>query len=227
MENEVKRDAKTGTRRTWVIDGPPEGQRKQWHRLAGALRALNEALMETKADEATLESLAEQAELLLERMDSLPGHRPMWGFAESSNSGDRRAHFDASPVMGQGNAVAPPVKVWPEGDTVKGSVVFGTAYEGPPGHVHGGWVAAAFDEVLGMIQSLTGLSGMTGTLEVKYLKPTPLHRELKFHAEVDRLTERKIFASGTLHDGETLCATATAIFVAVDFSKIRQMAEER
>ena len=32
---------------------------------------------------------------------------------------------------------------------VVGHVVFGDAYEGPPGCVHGGFIAAAFDEVLG------------------------------------------------------------------------------
>ena len=61
---------------------------------------------------------------------------------------------------------------------IKGTVTFGSAYEGPPGHVHGGYVAAAFDELLGMTQSLGGMPGMTGTLTVRYRRPTPLRTEL-------------------------------------------------
>ena len=63
-----------------------------------------------------------------------------------------------------------------------GLVRFGSAYEGPPGHVHGGFVAAAFDEVLGYVQSLGGRPGMTGTLTVRYRSPTPLYTELRFEA---------------------------------------------
>ncbi len=37
---------------------------------------------------------------------------------------------------------------------IVGSVTFTAAYEGPPGCVHGGYVAAAFDELLGVTQSL-------------------------------------------------------------------------
>ena len=45
-------------------------------------------------------------------------------------------------------------------------------------------VAAAFDEVLGFVQSLSGRPGMTGTLTVRYRKPTPLHTELRFDAQL-------------------------------------------
>ena len=36
------------------------------------------------------------------------------------------------------------------------------AYEGPPGYVHGGWVALTFDEILGMTNIASGHPGMTG-----------------------------------------------------------------
>ena len=42
----------------------------------------------------------------------------------------------------------------------------GPVYEGPPGHVHGGLVAAMFDELLGFAQ-LSG--GFTGTLTIRYV----------------------------------------------------------
>ena len=46
-------------------------------------------------------------------------------------------------------------------------------YEGPPGYVHGGCVALAFDELLGMVNVLNGLGGLTGKLTVRYRRPDP------------------------------------------------------
>lgn len=68
---------------------------------------------------------------------------------------------------------------------------------------------------------------MTGTLTVKYRKPTPLYRELHFRCRVDRVEGRKIFTTGTLHEGDTLCAEAEAVFIRVDFERIRNLAVER
>ena len=106
-------------------------------------------------------------------------------------------------------------------------VRFGSAYEGPPGSVHGGVVAATFDEVLGMTQSLSGQPGMTGTLTVKYRRPTPLHRDLRFEGTLDRVDGRKIFTTGRCFDGDTLTAEAEGLFVRVDFEKIVAMMADR
>ena len=212
----------------WFPDGtPPQGQRAALHRLAAALRECHEHLMDTEAGEAELIAAAEAAERFAARLAEGPQRRPLWGFAESSNSGDARALFDSSPVIGLSNPVAPPLRPTIVGDHVEAKVTFGSAYEGPPGHVHGGIVAAAFDEVLGMAQSLSGAAGMTGTLTIKYRQPTPLGRELTFVGRVERREGRKIFASGTLHAGDVLCAQAEGVFVSVDFERIRRLAEER
>lgn len=212
----------------WVPDErPPAGQRAALWRLAAALRRTTHLLMETEAPEEELMAAAEAAERFAERLGDLPSHRALWGFAEASNAGNTRAFFDSSPLIGMANPVAPPLEMSLTEDGVEGRATFGTAHEGPPGHVHGGMVAAAFDEVLGMAQSKTGQPGMTGTLTVRYRRPTPLHREVRFAGRVDRVEGRKIFASGTLHDGETLCAEAEGVFVSVDFGRFREMAAGR
>ena len=212
----------------WVPNGePPAGQRAALWRLAAALRRTTHLLMETEAPEAELVAAAEAAERFADRLAGLPSHRALWGFAEAANAGNTRAFFDSSPLIGMANPVAPPLEMTMSAAGVEGRATFGTAHEGPPGHVHGGMVAAAFDEVLGMAQSLTGQPGMTGTLTVRYRRPTPLHRELRLAARVDRVDGRKIYASGTLHDGGTLCAEAEAVFVSVDFGRFREMADRR
>jgi acyl-coenzyme A thioesterase PaaI-like protein len=112
-----------------------------------------------------------------------------------------------------------------EDNTVVGTGEFGSAYEGAPGCVHGGFVAAAFDEVLGMTQSLGGPPGMTGRLHVSYRSPTPLHRPLRFVGRVDRVEGRKLHTSATLHHGETLCAESYGLFISVKremFERLRQ-----
>jgi len=105
-------------------------------------------------------------------------------------------------------------------------VVFGSAYEGPPTCVHGGFVAAAFDEVLGFAQCATGNPGMTGQLTIRYIKPTPLHQTLTFDAGVDRIEDRKIFASGKLFAGETLTAEATGVFISITQDKFQEFIQK-
>jgi acyl-coenzyme A thioesterase PaaI-like protein len=211
---------------SWLADGPLDGQRLAWHRLSASLRQINEALMDMDATEADLLAAAERAELFAANLETTRKGRQHWGFAESSVAGTPRGMLDRSPIIGLGNPVAPPLTFAVEGDHVVGRGSFGLQYEGPPGCVHGGFVAAAFDEVLGMAQSLTGKPGMTGTLTVRYRQPTPLHQDLRFVARVDRVEGRKIFASSTLHHGETLCAESEGIFVSTDFEKFARLQAE-
>jgi acyl-coenzyme A thioesterase PaaI-like protein len=214
--------------RDWVPDDrPPEGIRSARLRLAAAIRQMNHLLIDADLSAEELNRAAEVAEGFVDRLERGPRGATHWGFAESSNSGNTHALFDRSPVIGVGNAIAPPLKLVVEQGEVRGGGVFGQAYEGPPGHLHGGWVAAAFDEVLGMVQSTTGNPGMTGTLTVRYRRPTPLHRHLEFVGRVDRVEGKKIFTSATLHAGEALCAEAEAVFVSVGRSRFKEMADGR
>jgi acyl-coenzyme A thioesterase PaaI-like protein len=97
------------------------------------------------------------------------------------------------------------------GYAIEGDVTFGPAYEGPPGHVHGGYVCAMFDELLGFAQ-LSG--GFTGTLTIVFRRPTPLNRRLLLRAWVDRVEGRKRFIRGTAHAGDALLTEAEGIFIA-------------
>lgn len=201
---------------SWLASEPAVGQRAAWHRLSAAMRKINEALMDMEASEADLILAAERAEAYAASLEATRAGRQHWGFAESSVGGSPRVMLDRSPLIGLGNPVAPPLSCAIEGDRVIGRGSFGLQYEGPPGHVHGGWIAAGFDEVLGVAQKRTPRPGLTGTLTVRYRKPAPLHDELRFEAKADRVEGRKMFINGTLHHGETLCAEAEGIFVLID-----------
>ena len=99
----------------------------------------------------------------------------------------------------------------PDGPVVEGTVTFGPAYEGPPGHAHGGYVAAMFDELLGR-----GLNqpGFTAWLHVEYRKPTPLELPLTLKAWRDRTERRKIWIKGECWAGGMLLTEAEGLFIA-------------
>ena len=91
--------------------------------------------------------------------------------------------------------------------------VWTDAYEGPPGCLHGGWVAAAFDDVMGLAQMASGKAGFTGTLTVKMLKPTPLHKRIDYEAGLDRVEGRKIWCKATARCGDELLGEAEIVFI--------------
>jgi acyl-coenzyme A thioesterase PaaI-like protein len=206
---------------------PATGRRAQAHRLATAMRRVVDQLVKVAAPEDDLREAADALERYADRLASYPTSRSYEGFAESANAGDTHAFFDHSPIIGLANPLAPPIRLAVVGDKVEGRAVFGDAYEGPPGHVHGGLLAAAFDEVLGMAQSLTGNPGMTGTLTIRYRRPTPLATELVFEARVDRVEGRKIFTHGTVTANGAVTAEADGIFIAVGHERFLRMAEDR
>jgi acyl-coenzyme A thioesterase PaaI-like protein len=184
-------------------------------RLADATRAVMRHLVSSTAADEDLEAAAAAVTSAAEQLDASTKGRSYFGVAEGSLLSEHREFIDYSPLTGLLNPLAPPMNIWREGDTVLASATFGPQYEGPPGCVHGGFVAAAFDEILGVTQSLTGRAGMTAHLAVDYRSPTPLHRELRFTGRVDRTEGRKIFTTATLHDGDRLCAESMGLFVSM------------
>jgi acyl-coenzyme A thioesterase PaaI-like protein len=98
---------------------------------------------------------------------------------------------------------------------IHGQANFGFAYEGPPTCVHGGVIAELLDEVLGAANIVAGHPAMTGTLTVRYRKPTPLNADLRVEARFVRQDGRKIYAWGGIFHGDVLTAEADGIFVEV------------
>lgn len=200
----------------------------EMRRLADSMRIIIERLVATAAPtEAIIDAADELARVAL-AFDRLQVGTRYEGFAEAANAGaDLRASFEHSPFIGRANPLAPPITLQDIDGIVHGRAFFGSAYEGPPGCVHGGYVAGAFDELLGATQSLSGSPGMTGTLTVRYRSPTPLHAELHFIGELKRIEGRKIFTEGRVYAGERLCAEAEAVFISIDFSKFAQLHADR
>jgi acyl-coenzyme A thioesterase PaaI-like protein len=197
-------------------------------RLADAMRLVIERLVPSNAPEEELRRAAEALERYAEALQNHPRLKNIHGFAESANAGDVGAFFDQSPFIGLANPLAPPITMGPAGEQkAVAKVNFGSAYEGAPGCVHGGFVAGAFDEVLGYVQSMSSNAGMTGTLTIIFRNPTPLHTELFFEAEIVKIEGRKIFTEGRLYAGDLMTAEAKGIFISVNEAKFRGLLEQR
>jgi acyl-coenzyme A thioesterase PaaI-like protein len=200
----------------------------QKRRLADAMRLVIERLVPSNAPTEELAAAADGLEQYAEVLRSHPRLKKVMGHSESATAGDVGAFFDQSPLIGLANPLSPPITVGKAGPrSAVASVTFGSAYEGPPGSVHGGYVAAAFDEVLGYVQSLSGNPGMTGTLTIRYRKPTPLHTELYFECELTRIEGRKIFTEGRVMAHGELTAEAEAIFISVPSERMEALMEKR
>lgn len=197
----------------------------QKRRLAAAMRKVIELLVTTEAPEDELCAAADRLERYAQRLETQPQRHITWGSPEASIAGTTGGFFDLSPLIGLANPLSPPITLWVDGAIVRGTVVFGWAYQGPPGYVHGGLVAALFDETLGFAQSMLESPGMTGTLTVRYRKPTPLLTELRIEATVQRVDGRKIFTEARLYAGDTLTAEAEAVFISLSASTLALLAQ--
>jgi acyl-coenzyme A thioesterase PaaI-like protein len=138
-------------------------------------------------------------------------------------------YLPRSPVTGEAHPAAPPlVPSWdPETGILTATGTLSAAYEGPPGFAHGGVLAMLFDEVIGMGNIAAGNPGMTASLTVRYLRPTPIHRPLDIRAWVDRAEGRRIHARGECIVDGIVTATAEGTFATVTPERAAEYFGER
>jgi len=154
-----------------------------------------------------LQDVADELELA-----SGPGRRAR---AQPDPVGDPQKFFPTSPVIGFANPVAPPVIVEAVDGELRGSAFFDYQYEGPPTCVHGGVIAMVFDEMLGAANIMAGSPAMTGTLTIRYRKPTPLRTPLRLEARCLGREGRKVRTYGAIFHRDLLTAEAEGIFIEV------------
>ena len=86
-----------------------------------------------------------------------------------------------------------------------GTVNFPVIYEGPPGLVHGGFLAVFFDCVIQHQSCLTGKSGKTRNLNVRFRRPTPILTNLRFDITRSHAGPQIDASARLTLDGEVLC----------------------
>lgn len=127
---------------------------------------------------------------------------------------DLTACMPYSPVSGKRNPIAPPVRLWKTGESeVGGEIVFSPTYAGPPDSVHGGIIAAVFDEVLAMANVISGLAGFTGTLTIRYRRKTPLNTPIELWGKNIKQDGRKQVCRGEMRVNGEVTAVAEGLFI--------------
>lgn len=199
----------------WPDDPAPSPRRARKHTVVDTLRDVITRVAQLDVEAITepdLQQVEEAVDHLHHVLCRAPDLRRRHGSAAAAPGADA-ALFERSPLTGRSNPIATPLRLSFDEDRTFGSAVFGEAYEGPPGTVHGGFVISAFDDLLGVAQSASGTAGLTGTLTVRLRRPTPLHRRIDYEAGIDRCEGRKIIAWGrSYHDGDLL-AEAEGVFI--------------
>ena len=186
-----------------------ERQRALYGPLAQSIRELADASIRTEVGDDEVRAAQAEIDAVTARLRQrqLPGS---YGVRFSS-SGTSRAWGNA--VVGTRNPVAPPVEVHSDpAGRAWADFRLGAAYEGPPSLVHGGVSALILDQLLGEAAGAGGKPGMTGTLTVRYRRPTPLG-DLHGEAHIDRVDGIKTFVVGHLADAGGITVEAEGVFI--------------
>jgi acyl-coenzyme A thioesterase PaaI-like protein len=120
-------------------------------------------------------------------------------------------------LPGRGQTMAPVLHIDERDDNhTRGRATFGRFYLGGNGAVHGGAVPLLFDEIMGRLANSGGRRpSRTAYLHVDYRSIAPAETELRVEARFDREEGRKRFLTGAIYHGNTLCAEAEGLFVAL------------
>ena len=175
---------------------------------AGAIRRLGSLLLSLEHPHPTVDTIVAQISDWEHELSAAasPDSAPRINFDDSEDNASRRVYLDHATDIGAFNPCFPEYR-FDHCDTqaASGDVTFPLVYEGPPGLVHGGFLAVFFDCVIQHQNCLAGLSGKTRSLNVTFRRPTPVLTELRFdiaRSEVDRGISS---TARLLLDDEVLC----------------------
>jgi hypothetical protein len=172
---------------------------------AGAIRRLSSLLLSLEHAHPTVDAmLAQISEWERELSRAVPpDSAPRIG---SDDDGSRRVYLDHATDIGAFNPCFPEYRFDDlDADTASGHVRFPLVYEGPPGLVHGGFLAVFFDCVIQHQNCLTGLSGKTRSLQVTFRRPTPVLTDLRFDIARTQVDRGITSTARLLLDDEVLC----------------------
>jgi acyl-coenzyme A thioesterase PaaI-like protein len=101
-----------------------------------------------------------------------------------------------------------------EKNTIFSTFRLGVSQQGPPGYAHRGASAAILDEAMGASIWRTGINVAVVNLEINYLLPLPLEKNLSLKARFIRRYAKKFLASGEIKlDDGSIAVSGTGIYV--------------
>ena len=102
---------------------------------------------------------------------------------------------------------------------------FGKNTMGPPGHVHGGAMAATLDEAMGAVCWMNDRQVVAATITISFVEMLPIESETIVEATIERIDGRKVYLRSTLKDlaGKTI-AEGTGLFIVLREETMRALA---
>jgi acyl-coenzyme A thioesterase PaaI-like protein len=177
--------------------------------LAQSVRELIDATIRTQVDAGAVAAAKAEIDSATARLRSQQIDGPFG--VRYLSTGERMAWGNA--VIGIRNPIAPPLVVQhDEPGRAWCDFHLGAAYEGPPGHVHGGVAALVLDHLLGEAASDGVNPRLTGTISLRYVRATRLGH---LHAEATtmRIDGFKTYVTGQLADEEGVTVEAEGVFI--------------
>ena len=183
--------------------------REIYEPLTDSVRSLVDAAIRTEADAQTVAEVKRDIDAAVARLRE----RQLEGAfgVRVTETGESMGWGNA--VIGIRNALAPPLFTHRDSEgRISADFHLGAAYEGPPGHVHGGVAALILDHVLGEAASPDRQPRFTGTITMRYLRPTKLG-PLRTEAIRIRSEGVKTYCSGHIADAEGITVEAEGVFI--------------
>lgn len=112
--------------------------------------------------------------------------------------------------------------------SLRAKVIFGPGTQGPPGHAHGGSMAAILDEAMGGAAWMQGHPVVAAELTTRFRTMLPLGTRCVVEASVSGVDGRKVRVAGRLRqsDSDTVFAEGEALFITLDPKKFGVLASE-
>lgn len=101
----------------------------------------------------------------------------------------------------------------PESAVLYAKAWFGRETQGPPGHVHGGAIAAVLDEAMGGACWMNGHRTVAATISVSFLEMLKLASDTTVESRIERVEGRKVYLRATLSANARVIAEADGLFI--------------
>lgn len=204
-----------------AIGEPPEATPEYLlrRRIGSALRQLGTQMIRADLPQDALARIAGELEALVADTAGVKRRSQKAAYARllegSASRQDVLDILDFELFTGLSTPISPPMQLWIDGDCVRGRARLDATFQGPPGRVHGGIIAAMLDVLMAKTQDLSRTMGVTGTLNIRYLKGTPLNTDIDMEARILRTEGRKLFCEGRFFVSGEQTVHAEGIWIAM------------
>jgi len=172
---------------------------------SGRLRALADRLLVLdERDSGARRELAAAEQTLAALSQQLAGYR-----AEPGNE----PYYTTSAFESGHHPLLPTISLETRDDVTRASFRLGRLFEGPPGCVHGGFIAYVYDSCMGLHNLRSDRRGLTGRLEIRYHATTPLDAEIDLEIETLECRSRRVLVRGRMFQAGRMLTQARGLFV--------------